>query len=339
MKTWVRVLAATLLAVEMATGEGPVFQAETRIVEVAIVAKDSHDAPVTDLTVDDFRVFDNGVEQKILSFDKLWDPPRAADGLPIGLPPKRRSVILIDNLNGGGAPVARAALADTLRAFPQAADRLSIYTLGDELKVMKDFTPYTMGLRMAVEEYGGEEPATPRANWFLWTLQALRMIANDLKNIPGEKNLVWLTSGFRVEDYPDVARAMRELASARVMVYPVDVSGLKLLPPARELAKLPWQTAGAELRRDGESRAEARAASDGMYELAELTGGRVFDDSNDLPGLIRAAIDDSREGFVLTYAPGNYRKDGSAHEVRLKTERKGLDLRYRPGYTADSEPK
>ena len=328
---------ATVIWLLPAAGQNPVFQSETRIVEVAIVAHDSKDEPVTDLTVDDLRVFDNGVEQKILSFDKLWDPPHAADGLAIGLPPKRRTVILLDNLHASG-PHPREALFDMLKVFPQGPDRMSIYALGDELKILKDFTPYTMGLRMTVGEYNGEEPTIPAANRFLWTLQALRTIATDLKNIPGEKNLVWLTRGFRIESYEDVARTMRELAAAQVVVYPVDMSGLKLLPPPG-MNPLPWRQSG---RGSGEGRVQAsavQAKSEGMYELAELTGGRVFDDSNDLSGLIRAAIEDSREGYALTYAPSNYQKDGSAHEVKVRTERKGLDLRYRPGYFADSDVK
>jgi len=196
-------LLATAIWLLPAAGQNPVFQSETRIVEVAIVVRDSQDEPVTDLMADDLRVFDNGVEQKILSFDKLWDAPRAADGLPIGLPPKRRTVILIDNLHARGPTqiYAMQGLVDMLKVLPQASDRISIYVLGDELKVLKDFTPYTMGLRMAVQEYTAEDPATPPANWFLWTLKALRTIASDLSKIPGEKNLVWLTAGFRVESY------------------------------------------------------------------------------------------------------------------------------------------
>jgi VWFA-related protein len=332
---------ATVIWLLPAAGQGPVFQAETRIVEVAIVARDSKDEAVTDLTADDLRIFDNGAEQKILSFDKLWDPPHAADGLPIGLPPKRRTVVLIDNLHASGAAqiYARQGFFNMLKVFPQGSDRISIYTLGDELKVLKDFTPYTMGLRMAVGEYSGEEPTIPPANRFLWTLQALRTIAADLKKIPGEKNLVWLMSGFRIESYEDVARTMRELAAAQVVLYPVDVSGLKLLPPPRGMGPVPWQKAG---RGGGAGRgpvSPVQAESEGMYELAELTGGRVYDDSNDLAGLIRAAIEDSREGYALTYAPNNYQKDGSKHAVKVRTERKGLELRYRPGYFADSSVK
>jgi VWFA-related protein len=330
-----KVFLATMIWLLPASGQNPVFRAETRIVEVAIVARDAHDGPVTDLTADDLRVYDNGVVQKILSFDKLWDAPLAANGLPIGLPPKRRTVILIDNLHARGAAqlYARHGLIDMLKVFPQASDRISIYTLGDELKVLKDFTPYTMGLRMAVGEYAGEAPAMPPANRFLWTLQALRTIAADLKKIPGEKNLVWLTSGFRVESYEYVARTMRELAAAQVVLYPVDVSGLKIVPAPAGMRILPWQQTG---RGRGETVSTVPPKSEGMYELAQLTGGRVYDDSNDLAGLIRAAIEDSREGYALTYAPSNYRKDGSAHEVKLRTGKVGVESRYRPAYSEDN---
>jgi VWFA-related protein len=72
-----------------------------------------------------------------------------------------------------------------------------------------------------------------------------------------------------------------------------------------------------------------------MEELAEQTGGRAYHDDNGLSALARAALEDSREGYVLTYAPANYKQDRSAHKVELRTSRKGIELRYRPGYIAD----
>ena len=70
-----------------------------------------------------------------------------------------------------------------------------------------------------------------------------------------------------------------------------------------------------------------------MKELAEQTVGRAY--YNDTAALVRAALDDSREGYVLTDASRDYRQDGSVHQVRLKVSRKGVELRYRPGYFAD----
>jgi hypothetical protein len=49
----------------LAAAQGPVFRSDTRIVEVAVVAKDSSDSPVTDLSKDELRLFDNGVEQTV----------------------------------------------------------------------------------------------------------------------------------------------------------------------------------------------------------------------------------------------------------------------------------
>ena len=74
-----------------------------------------------------------------------------------------------------------------------------------------------------------------------------------------------------------------------------------------------------------------------MEEVAELTGGRAFHDDNGIGAhaLARSAPDDAREGYVLTYTPNNYREDGSLHKVLLRTSRKGVELRYRPGYVAN----
>ena len=96
--------------------------------------RDSKGEPVTDLAIDDFRVFDNGVPQKVLSFDKLWDPPRNADGLLAG--GFLRNLLTIIVLNASGAPrlVAgdeiREANAQMLHDLPQTVDRIEILSLG-----------------------------------------------------------------------------------------------------------------------------------------------------------------------------------------------------------------
>jgi hypothetical protein len=37
--------------------------------------------------------------------------------------------------------------------------------------------------------------------------------------------------------------------------------------------------------------------------------------------------------------PKDYREDGSFHILRLTTSRRGVELRYRPGYVADPPSK
>ena len=58
-------------------------------------------------------------------------------------------------------------------------------------------------------------------------------------------------------------------------------------------------------------------------------------------GVFVPVSDDAGEddGYVLTYAPRDYRLNGSTHLVSLKTSRKGIRLRYRPAYVADTSSK
>ena len=79
----------------------------------------------------------------------------------------------------------------------------------------------------------------------------------------------------------------------------------------------------------------AYAQIDGVRELAELTGGRAYYSGDDLADLLLAAMNDSREGYLLSYSPSTYRADGSVHEVKLRTARRGVELRYRSAYSAD----
>jgi VWFA-related protein len=148
------VLIATVMWLLPAAGQNPVFQSEIRIVEIAVVAKDAQDAPVTDVTADDIHVFDNGKEQKILSFEKLWYAPRASDGLPIGLPPKRRWIVLLDGLRQPPPGVIQdrsiqQGVSEMLKRIPQTEDTIAIFALGDELRMLHDFSPLKFGLRGA----------------------------------------------------------------------------------------------------------------------------------------------------------------------------------------------
>src|SRR5271155_3173278 len=48
----------------------PVLRTTTRLVQVSVIAHDGHGDPISDLTQEDFRLFDNGTEQKIDFFSK-----------------------------------------------------------------------------------------------------------------------------------------------------------------------------------------------------------------------------------------------------------------------------
>jgi VWFA-related protein len=272
-------------AVTDPNAEAQIFRSETRVVEVAVVARDANDMPVVDLRSCDLRVFDNGVEQSILSFDRLDGaaPPAggngasgpAGDGGAVRAP--RLSIILLDALNTSPSNQVhgREAISEMLGNMPQGEDRIAILALGENLHLIHPFSPYRASLRETVDGYEGELPASgvvdpldpwnpdPDSDPFLGerrltiTLNALLEIAGEMKDVPGEKSLLWITSGFPPpDDHQSIADGTRALAAARVMLYPVDARGLFTCPP--KLCAL----------------LNAHIAT--MEEMAEQTGGRAF---------------------------------------------------------------
>jgi len=160
------------------------------------------------------------------------------------------------------------------------------------------------------------------------TSEAMLQIARNTVNIPGRKNLVWISGGFPLsmggaiplsgrEERLDFSAALsgtaKQLGDADVAVYPVDARGL-------------WAPRGG--------RAYASPNMDAMVLIANATGGRPFYNTNDIASSIRKAVDDSRVSYVLGYYPTNDKWDARFREISIKVARPGVHLRYKTGYFA-----
>jgi len=340
--------------------QDPVFRSETHVVEVAIIAKDAGRLPIADLQKSDLRLLDNGAPQTILTLEKLTSsaaptaeptPPgeTPAEGTQARPPARARlTVILLDGLNTENKDqmVGSQQISQMLRELPQRNDAIALYTLGDRLQVLHNFTTDYDLLRAALANHYGEKPligkeAPPSIAGPMTlgrgqvafpepdkqeeqrqslTSGAFREIARRLAGISGEKSLIWVTAGFLPPRTPSYFyAALGELAAAKIRVYPIDARGLIACPPPLC--------------------APALLTIDSMEEVGRQTGGHAFHDTNALAAAARLALDDSRVGYVLTYVPSSYRRDGSWHKIELRSARPGVDLRYRPSYVAESAGK
>lgn len=160
---------------------------------------------------------------------------------------------------------------------------------------------------------------------------ALRQIASNVVNIPGRKNLIWISDDFPVSMGYTVSKGMREhrqdfaaalsvtakiLGDANVAVYPVDARGLTA------------PTGGAD---------HDVPNFDMMLEIARGTGGHAFYNTNSITRSIRKAVDDARVSYLLGYYPTNDKWDGKFRGITVKVSRPGVRLRYRSGYYAEPE--
>lgn len=156
-----RLLVFGLAAVALA--QTPI-QVTTRLVQVAVVVRDRHGA-VADLTRNDFQLFDKGKQQKIATFSVA----RTSDQVTrAALPPNTFSnrlnqqtdapvaatVLLFDSLNTqfkDQADARRQVL--TLLKSIDPASPVAIYALGNNLRIVHDFTEDHARLERALEGY------------------------------------------------------------------------------------------------------------------------------------------------------------------------------------------
>jgi VWFA-related protein len=189
------------------------------------------------------------------------------------------------------------------------------------------------------------------------TLSGLEAIANHLARIPGRKNLVWISSGFpfsigldimsqpedssvmdtreRRDFSPELERAARAVNAANLAIYPVDARGLVGMTDFGASSR---GNANPRLPPPGPANSKAMEAlyqtQSTMNIIANRTGGKAYMNSNDLKGAIRAAIDDSKITYTIGFYPTNNTWDNKWHELKVKVNRPGVNVRYRNGYFA-----
>ncbi|MGB7629097.1 MAG: VWA domain-containing protein [Candidatus Acidiferrum sp.] len=258
---------------------------------------------------------------------------------------------------------AKQHLLDFLKNL-DPGDGIAIYGLTDSLHVLCDFTCDRDQLMAVVSKYDATsktqreavEPGsshTPQGRDFDMhidadtqtmaafhdqdraqaTMAALTAIANHVADIPGRKNLLWLTANLPFSG----AAIAHILARANIAAYPVDARGLLPRMPATtwddaEPSESPAQHA---LGIDGSpANSDQPVGVDAMQTMAEDTGGRAFVNTNDLTGAIRKAVEDSQVTYTLGFYIEPDALDGKFHELKVKVNRSELDVRYPKGYFA-----
>jgi VWFA-related protein len=239
-------------------------------------------------------------------------------------------------------------------------DRVAIYGLSETIHVLSDFTSDRDRLLTILKNYDTasrtsrdevepgkfHSPMGPVADAFLdaaalevaasvnerraaATMSALQSIAAHVANIPGRKNLIWLTANL-----PFSGAAMaRILGPAQIAAYPVDGRGLL----ARKPPGTKWELDDQVGNLSGEgmpAQSSEPIGIDTMKKLADETGGQAFVNTNDLTGAIREAIEDSAVTYTLGFYIDSDSLDNKFHKLKVQVHRSGLNLRYPKGYFA-----
>ena len=157
----------------------------------------------------------------------------------------------------------------------------------------------------------------------------LSAIAAHVADIPGRKNLVWLTANLPFSG----AAAIESLRRAQIAIYPVDARGLLPQAPPMDEEDV---ASRAVFGRNGVAAGQGPQPTgiSTMQDLARETGGRAFVNTNSLDQAIRTAIEDGAVTYTLGFYPDAASLDGKFHELKVRVRSGNYDVRYPRGYLA-----
>lgn len=287
-----------------AQGQAPSFKSTVDLVSMNVTVADGSNHYVTDLSTEDFSVYEDGVKQDLTVFNK--------SRLPIAL------ALLLDTSSSMEEKLAtaqQAAIGFTEQLRPQ--DTAEVVDFDSRVEVLQSFTSDRAALEKAIKQTaaGG---STSLYNAVYIALKALQKVkaaqAEDIRR----QAIVLLSDG-------------------------EDTSSLVTFEELEELAKRS-ETAIFSIGLQGRDVSVSRGFREANFSLRQLandTGGRAFfiSDIKDLSGVYGQIADELSSQYTLGYTSKNTRRDGAWRRIVVRINRPSVIVRTKQGYYGPTAPR
>jgi VWFA-related protein len=304
-----------------------IIKVESTLVQLNVGVVDRQGRAITNLSRNDFVVYEDGVRQPIVNFE----PTQA----PFSL------VLLLDT--SGSTLNFRTTLKQAALRFIDALavdDRIAVIAFNDKVDTLTHFTSDRKKIAYAIDQAEGKGGT----EFFKALSYSLELLAKEQKR---RKAIVVMSDGLDTQmrnlDRSAAANARsNEEAIASVkpeasvslnaVLNAADRQGVTIYPlalPSGDPKRLP------EL--DPRIMAIYTSARTRLQKLADRTGGRLNEIRRleDLGRLYAEVAADLRTLYSIAYQPAGLRqRDGSWRTIRIDVSRPELIARSRPGYYA-----
>ncbi len=388
-------LLSLLLAVPVYAQEpqpaspGFTLKVQTDLVLTDVVVRDRKTGqPVKGLTRDDFTILENGKPQRLVSFDPqdvdraLAIPDtvavtgRAGAAAALGASAEQQAaqlrdhrliVLFFDTTSLQPDDLARSqqAARDYINKTMQAADLVSVVSLGGTLSLDQDFTADKQLLLRAVAKYSGGSSndfalaGTSSSNQVEDTtgftadntdyndlntdreLFAIQSIAKALGPLNQKKSLLYFSGGLQrdgVENQASLRATVNTAVKNNLSIYSVDARGLEAVSPLGDATQgslrgnVAYTGAAAQNNQDANFNTQETLAT-----LSSDTGGKAFFDNNDFAPAFQQVQDDTASYYVLGFRSTDTLRDGRFRKLEIRVNRADVKLSYRPGYFAPAD--
>jgi VWFA-related protein len=288
-------------------GQEP-LKTQVSVVNVFVTLRDKHHTIISDLTQNDFKILEDGQEQKVAFFSKEVEMP-----ITLG--------ILMDTSGSMDRilPAEQDAASRFVKRVLRKNDEAMVISFDVDVNLLADFTQDTSVLERAIRRtvmnapptgIGGTGGTVPQYGGGTNLYDAVYLAAHDeLASEAGRKAVILLTdaedTGSRLKIQDAIEAAQRADAVIHVLLI-------------RDF----MATSGV-----GPSVAS---------KMASETGGRVIDVHNEktLEKAFDEISEELRSQYVLGYYPTNEKRDGSFRKIQVEIDRPDVKVLARKGYYA-----
>jgi VWFA-related protein len=307
------------------TVEGDVIRTDTSLVTVPVTVMDRYGRYVPLLRREQFRIMENGIEQKIAYFATTSSP---------------FSVVLLIDTSGSTQlrldDIQDAAIKFVERLKP--ADRVMVMSFDDRIEVHCKATSDRNVIERAIRRTrtGGGTRLYDAVD---------DILRKQLRTIEGRKAVVLFTDGVDTTSHRasyDSTIRLAEESDAPIYSVDYDTSGLGggmgqgiPIPGGRgTILGLPIPTPGIPGTTGGSSPRDYRRAVAYLHALSNATGGRFYS-GDSMFGIAQAftwIAEELGRLYSLGYYPSKAGKDGERRQIKVKVTESDLVVKARDSY-------
>jgi len=307
------------------TEDNEVVKVETNLVTIPVSVNDRNGFYVPNLSKQDFKIFENGVEQEVTYFGTSDQP---------------FSVVLLIDVSPSTSykieEIQAAATAFVGQLKPQ--DKVTVIEFDENVRVLTEMTSDRDKIYKAIKRTGFGSGTS--------LYEAVDVsLHRELRKIEGRKAMVLFTDGVDTASLrASFESTIRDAEESEAVIFPIYYNtflnnmgigggGVMSTPP---IISMPGQQSGQP---NGSSSAEYTRGRIYLTELATVSGGKVFRPES-TPGGLSAAFesiaDELRRQYTIGYYPTDTGTAGERRQIRVRVDRPKLIIRARDSYIVGS---
>jgi len=262
-------------------------------VNVGVIVTDSHGHFVEGLRRENFRMFDNGIEQPLTGFATIEEPAQVLLLIEAG-----PAVYLLES--------SHVWAAYSLLSGLSAGDRVAVVKYAEAPQAILEFTADKQAAAAALEQlnfnlgFGSLNLSSSVSKVLEW-----------LTSVQGKKTIVLLSTGLDTSASDETASALLQLKTSDVRLLAVSLTGVLRSPKPVNKKKSPAKNSTQIAQQFEES-------DQILKRMAESTGGRAYfpTNKNEFNSVYAEIAQLVRHEYSLAFAPPVL--DGTAHSIEVR---------------------